>query len=212
MQFAVPQFTDVEDRLIGPLTLKQFLIVLGFGGFIFFLWSITGGGIIFFLIAIPVAALGAYVTFKKLNGRPFFVYMLPLLSFLVSPRVMIFKREPHIIHFSSKEIKKPEVKKEVDPASLESADSRLRKLAYLLDQKTEEEKELIVRSQEMFGGQKTEGSAITPSPAVVTQRPGTEPQTRPAIPRIKTVNTLPQLQQEPKRKQFNPSDILQPHG
>ena len=23
MQFAVPQFTDVEDRLIGPLTLKQ---------------------------------------------------------------------------------------------------------------------------------------------------------------------------------------------
>jgi hypothetical protein len=210
MQFAVPQFTDVEDRLIGPLTLKQFLIVLGFGGFIFFLWSVTGGGIIFFLVAVPVAALGAYVTFKRLNGRPFFVYLLPLLSFLVSPRVMIFKREPHIIHFSSKEIKKPETKKEVDPASLESADSRLRKLAYLLDQKTEEEKELIVHSKEMFG--QNEEPAPVPSPAVLTQKPGTEPQARPAIPRIKTVNTLPQLQQEPKRKQFNPSDILQPHG
>ena len=28
MQFPVPQFTDVEDKIIGPLTLKQFGIIL----------------------------------------------------------------------------------------------------------------------------------------------------------------------------------------
>ena len=35
MQFPVPQFTDVEDRIIGPLTIKQFGIVFGAGVVIF---------------------------------------------------------------------------------------------------------------------------------------------------------------------------------
>jgi hypothetical protein len=35
MQYPVPQFTDVEDRIIGPLTLKQFGIIFGAGVVIF---------------------------------------------------------------------------------------------------------------------------------------------------------------------------------
>ena len=35
MQFSVPQFVEVEDKIIGPLTLKQFLVLLG-GGFVVF--------------------------------------------------------------------------------------------------------------------------------------------------------------------------------
>ena len=31
MQFPVPQFTDVEDKIIGPLTVKQFGILFGVG-------------------------------------------------------------------------------------------------------------------------------------------------------------------------------------
>jgi hypothetical protein len=212
MQFAVPQFTDVEDKLIGPLTLKQFFIVLGFGGIIFFLWSVTGGGVIFFIMAVPIAAVGAYVTLKKFNGRPFYVYFLPLLSFLLSPRVMIFKRETAVIHFTLKQVEKPK-SQAVDPASLEPTESRLKKLAYLLDRKNEEEKEII-----------THNSFLTESPK--------DPQPQvpaPVKPAIKTVNTL-NLPENPKPKtvlpppatlasktpkgpqKFNPSDILKQYG
>jgi hypothetical protein len=36
MQFPVPQFTDVEDKIIGPLTVKQFFILLVSAAIIFF--------------------------------------------------------------------------------------------------------------------------------------------------------------------------------
>ena len=39
MQFKVPQFIDMEDKIVGPLTLKQFAYILGAGGFSFLLWT-----------------------------------------------------------------------------------------------------------------------------------------------------------------------------
>lgn len=141
MQYAVPQFTDVEDKLIGPLTLKQFLSLLAVGGVILFFWSILGQGIIFFMFAIPVALLGLIITFGKFNGRPFFIYLGPFMSFLMSPKARIYKRDIASITVA----KRTEEKKEIKTAAveLEPAESRLRKLAYLLDQKSQEEKELI---------------------------------------------------------------------
>ena len=38
-QFQVPQYINIEDRIIGPLTLKQFLILLATGGVIMFFYS-----------------------------------------------------------------------------------------------------------------------------------------------------------------------------
>ncbi|HYE22336.1 MAG TPA: hypothetical protein VD998_01965, partial [Verrucomicrobiae bacterium] len=146
MQYAVPQFTEVEDKLIGPLTLKQFLIALGLGGILFFYWSLFGIGIIFYMAAFPTLGIGIYIIFKKFNGRPFFAYLFPLINFMTSARVRIFKREPAVISFSSKQIQQ-ESKDKKGPEDLEPAQGRLKKLAYLLDQKTEEEKDLIEKTQ-----------------------------------------------------------------
>jgi len=38
MQYQVPQFIEVEDRIIGPLTLKQFLYLAFAGAILFVLW------------------------------------------------------------------------------------------------------------------------------------------------------------------------------
>ncbi|MDP4000755.1 MAG: hypothetical protein Q8P83_00745 [bacterium] len=144
MQFAVPQFTDVEDKLIGPLTLKQFLLLVATGGIVMFFWSILGVNIIFFFFALPTALLGLAITFAKFNGRHFFSYVGPFSVYMMSPKVMVFKREEPTITMSKKS-KKTSKDKEAEPEILESgeAESRLKKLAYLLDQKTEEEKELL---------------------------------------------------------------------
>jgi hypothetical protein len=142
MQFAVPQFTEVEDRLIGSLTLKQFLVLLGTGGLVLFFWSILGPNIIFFILSLPISVFGVAAALGRYNGRPMFSYLMPFAAFITSSKYMVFKREPVTISMVKAEIK--EVKQEpIKLEEMESADSRLKKLAYMLDQKTEEEEEII---------------------------------------------------------------------
>lgn len=149
MQFAVPQFTEVEDRLIGSLTLKQFLVLLGTGGIVLFFWSILGPTFIFFILALPVAVVGIASALGRYNGRPMFAYLVPFAAFLSSTRIMVFKREAAVMTVSKSQLKK-DSKKEVSAESLEPAESRLKKLAYLLDRKTEEEGEIITQDKNDF--------------------------------------------------------------
>lgn len=140
MQFAIPQFTDVEDKLIGPLTLKQFLSLLATGGVALLFWSLFGLSIIFFLFALPVVLLGIVITFAKFNGRSYFVYVMPFLSYSSSAKVMIYRREGVPVSLTRKSLESHDSK----PVEREGAsEGRLRKLAYVLDQKTVEEGKLI---------------------------------------------------------------------
>ena len=70
MQFQVPQFIEVEDKIFGPLTAKQFVYLAGGIGFFVAMWLILP----FFLavlIGAPVAMFGAALAFYKINERPF---------------------------------------------------------------------------------------------------------------------------------------------
>lgn len=141
MQFAVPQFTDVEDTIIGSLTLKQFFALLAGGGVILFFWSVGLPGIIFFPLAFIIAVSAVGITFGTYNGRKVFSYIIPFVSFSVSSKTMIFKREEDSLHVSHTVVKSVSDPSLVVRDSGED-DSRLKKLAYLLDQKVEEEKQL----------------------------------------------------------------------
>lgn len=142
MQYAVPQFTDVEDKLIGPLTLKQFLTLLATGGVILFFWSLLGVSLFFFVFAVPTGLLGLGLAFGKFQGRGLYAYASPFFSFVSKPQSRIFKREePSVVI----KVQKKETKIK-GKALEEPAESRLKKLAYLLDQKVKEEEELITRS------------------------------------------------------------------
>lgn len=70
MQYQVPQFIEVEDKVIGPLTIKQFIYLAGTGGlcvvFIFYVPTVLA-----ILFAVPVIALGVSLAFYKINGKPF---------------------------------------------------------------------------------------------------------------------------------------------
>ncbi len=143
MQFAVPQFTDVEDKLIGPLTLKQFLMLLATGGIVMFFWSIFGLNFFFFIFAVPVVIFGIGLAFGRYNGRPLFLYLGSFISFFTKPQVRIFKREEPIMIMKVESKPKPKSNALNQPMQTEGTESRLKKLAYLLDQKTQEEQDLI---------------------------------------------------------------------
>src|SRR3989344_4163027 len=93
MQFGVPQFTDVEDKLIGPLTLKQFLVLLVTGGLILMFFSLLKLSVFFFFFAIPIGLLGLLMAFGKFNGLPMLSYFPAFISFYLKPQVRVFKRE-----------------------------------------------------------------------------------------------------------------------
>lgn len=70
MQFQVPQFIEVEDKIFGPLTFKQFVYLAGGVGAGYLLWRVLPIYIAAPLIAASVG-LGASLAFFKYNGQPF---------------------------------------------------------------------------------------------------------------------------------------------
>lgn len=92
MNFQVPQFIETEDKIVGPLTLKQFLyFAVGGGlGFILFFFLNFALWIIFAAIIITVSASFAFI---KVNGRPVSVALLAALKFYWRPRFYLWQRE-----------------------------------------------------------------------------------------------------------------------
>ena len=71
MQFKVPQFIDIEDKILGPLTWKQFAYCLGAAGITYISLRLTGSRILGLIIAAPFAGLFLALAFVKVNNRSF---------------------------------------------------------------------------------------------------------------------------------------------
>ncbi len=92
MQFNVPQFIETEDKLIGPLTLKQFLYLAAGGLCLFFIWYFFRLWL-FVIIAVPIVALALALAFLKINGRPFGQVLLAFIIFSTKQKLYLWKRE-----------------------------------------------------------------------------------------------------------------------
>jgi len=88
-QFTVPQFIDVENKIIGPLTTRQFLIILGAAiimGISYKLFDFS----LFLTISIPVFMITVLFSFVKINGRPFHLFILNLAQTLRRPGIRVW--------------------------------------------------------------------------------------------------------------------------
>lgn len=74
MQFQVPQFIEVEDKIFGPLTFKQFVYIGGGLGTAYILYRVLPS-----YIALPLmigsVGLAVALAFFQVNGRPFIIGM-----------------------------------------------------------------------------------------------------------------------------------------
>jgi hypothetical protein len=131
-QFVVPQFIDAEDKIIGPVTGRQFiimLIVVLLDAMLYKLLSFTS----FLLIGIPLFALGVIVAFARVNGVPFHYFMLNLLQTLRRPRLRVWDKQKTIEELRAWIRQKPE---EVPLPELRKAPpqgSRLHELSLVVD-------------------------------------------------------------------------------
>lgn len=91
MQFQVPQFIDIEDKVIGPFTIKQFLYLLCAGVIIFILSKILN---LFatIILAIPIISIAVALSFIKIGGQPFVVIIKNFIGFLKKPDFYVWKK------------------------------------------------------------------------------------------------------------------------
>lgn len=145
MQYPVPQFTDVEDKIIGPLTIKQFGIIFGAGVVVFLGYSASGKNLIVLIVlglifGIPAMALA----FVPYNGRPIYNSLGRIFSFITSDKQLIFHKEIYTINSQSK-LKNAEIstKVEDDPETKKDPQVRLKEVREMLQRNDAEEKELV---------------------------------------------------------------------
>lgn len=92
MQFKVPQFLDIEDKIFGPFTFRQFVYLAGGAGLCFILYKALG--LIMGIIPIlAVAGLSAILTFYKPNGKPFIDMAEAGIKFFMQSKLYIWKRK-----------------------------------------------------------------------------------------------------------------------
>ena len=92
MQFNVPQFIDIEDKIFGPLTLKQFIyvIVCIVAAFIFYSFLPI---VVAVLLIVPVVALTYLLAFNPIHGRPFSVVLESAFKYALGDKLYLWKKE-----------------------------------------------------------------------------------------------------------------------
>ena len=112
-QFVVPQFLDVEDKVIGPITVRQFIILLLAGGVEFLAWRFADFSL-FFVETIVNAALTILFAFIKVNGRPVHYFFLNVIQTQKRPWLRLWRKE-FDLQGLREEMKKVDVKPVVKP-------------------------------------------------------------------------------------------------
>jgi hypothetical protein len=90
MQYQVPQFIEVEDKIFGPLTLRQFIYLAGGGGLCLLMFSLLPIYITI-VLAMPVMAGAAALAFYQVNGRPLVVAVEHAFSYFTGSKLYLWK-------------------------------------------------------------------------------------------------------------------------
>lgn len=91
-QVTVPQFLDVEDKIFGPVTIRQFIELMVGGMFVFIFYK-TFDFSLFVTASILVIGLTLIVAFVRVNGQAFHLFLLNLISTLKNPKLKVWKKK-----------------------------------------------------------------------------------------------------------------------
>ena len=93
MRYQVPQFTDVEDKIIGPFTIRQFLYLVGGAGMSFIVYDFLPIYLSIILILV-IAPLSLALAFYKVNNKPFIDFLESAFLFYTKQNLYIWKKQP----------------------------------------------------------------------------------------------------------------------
>ena len=134
MQFKVPQFLEIEDKIFGPFTFKQFVYLTGGAGLCFLLYKFLG--LLYGTIPIlAMAGISLALAFYRPNNKPLINMIEAAFKYFIQDKLFIWQRK--IKKSSSAGVDahgKPIVKTELLKENEQKlGNSKLRDLAWSLD-------------------------------------------------------------------------------
>ena|SRR3990167_8050018 len=133
MQFKVPQFLEVEDKIFGPFTFKEFVYLAGGAGMCFVVYKLLG--LIWGLIPIlAIAGFAAMLTFYRPNNKPFINMLEAGFKYFLQSKLYIWKKRQNKIKFAeSRNIAEKEKENVMSEYGPRLSGNKLRDLAWSLD-------------------------------------------------------------------------------
>ena len=132
MRFQVPQFIEIESKIFGPLTFKQFIYLAGGAGITFLIY-VSLPFFIAVMFIVPVAAFVIALAFYKVNNRPFIKVTESALRYFTAPKIYIWKKEKMQQAITIDKMTKP-AERGVNPQYAPKLNkSKLKELAWSLD-------------------------------------------------------------------------------
>lgn len=131
-QFVVPQFIEVEDKIFGPITTRQFLILLAAGTLIFLAYRF-GDISLFIFTVVVVGGFSTLLAFVKVNGQNFHYVLLNIIQTLRKPSLRVWQKnytKEELNYLRKLGAAKPEVK---EVAAVPVKRERIRDLALLVN-------------------------------------------------------------------------------
>lgn len=125
MRFQVPQFINIEDKIFGPFTIKQFVYLAGGAGMSFVIFRLLPIFIAIPLI-LPVMGFALALAFYKINKRPFIFIVQSFLMYSLRDKLYLWDKR-------AKPKQKEVVEKDVPQEMPKLSESKLRNLAWSLD-------------------------------------------------------------------------------
>ena len=130
MQFQVPQFIEIEDKIFGPLTFRQFVYLGGGLGTGYIIWRLIPSYIALPLV-LAVIGFGVALAFFQVNGRPFIIHVESAFYYLLHPKLYLWNNDRDKAH----RLAAPKAVS-ANPSTAyipKLSDSRLHELAWSLD-------------------------------------------------------------------------------
>ena len=140
MQYKVPQNVQREDQIIGPLTLRQ-LVIIGVGGGMAYMIYIQLSKSYFAEIWLPpvfiISALTIALAFLKIHGLPFHEFIMHFIEykFLAKKRIWIQKAGTPFIATKMNKKTKKKISKIKEEANTKKQNS-INDLVKILNKKT----------------------------------------------------------------------------
>jgi hypothetical protein len=132
-QYKVPQNVEAEDKIIGPLTLKQLIYAaIGFGWAALAFFLLRSLPIVMFLVAFPPSTLFILLAFYNRDGQNFEQLLIAIAGFYSQSRKRIwvkesiietFKIEPKVITNETNQRNSAEIRSELEKVA-QTIDSR----------------------------------------------------------------------------------------
>ncbi len=129
MQHQTPQFIEMEDKIFGPLTFRQFLYLAGGAGISFIIFTYIPIKFFAFLFIFPIIALSLSLAFYKINNKPFIQIIEAAFNYWRNDKLFIWKKE----YKQKYKKEKNESDKNPDLLVPKLSDSKLKDISWSLD-------------------------------------------------------------------------------